>query len=309
MKLIDFTHNYPDEESCKAKFRELREREGIVCPICGCKEHYWKRDKECFECKKCHHRTGLKSGTVMHKSKLPFQYWFFAIHLLTSTKKSFSAKEIQRQLSHKRYQPIWHMLHKLRTCMGTRDGLYKLTSEVELDGAFFSTETPVEEKDKPIKRGRGSQRKTKVIVMTESQIPDKESKNAKPKKVRYIKMIVIPDLKAETITPVAQDSLSSSITVISDDDTSFAQIKDVVKEHKPQVVKPKDIGKVLPWVHIAISNAKRLFLDMYHDIKPEYLQLYLNEFCYKFNRRYYGLSMFDHLLIACISSKNEFRYT
>ncbi len=309
MKLLDFAINYPDEESCKAKFREFREREGIICPVCGCKEHYWKRDKDCFECKKCHHRIGLKSGTVMHKSKLPFRYWFFAMLLLTSTKKSFSAKEIQRQLSHKRYQPIWHMLHKLRICMGNRDGLYKLSNEVELDCAFFSTETPVEEKNKPIKRGRGSQKKTKVMIMAVSKIPDQECKNAKPKKVRYIKMIVIPDLKAKTITPVAQDSLSASATVISDDDTSFVQIKDVVKEHKAQVVESKDIAKVLPWVHIAISNAKRLLLDMYHDVKPEYIQMYLNEFCYKFNRRYLGPVIFDRLLIASVTYKNEFRYT
>jgi len=54
----------------------------------------------------------------MHKSKLPYRYWFLAMHLLTSTKKSFSAKELQRQLGHKRYQPVWHMAHKLRETMG-----------------------------------------------------------------------------------------------------------------------------------------------------------------------------------------------
>jgi hypothetical protein len=48
----------------------------------------------------------LRANTVMHKSKLPFRYWFIAMHLLTSTKKSFSAKELQRQLGHKRYHPV-----------------------------------------------------------------------------------------------------------------------------------------------------------------------------------------------------------
>lgn len=67
-------------------------------------------------------------------------------------------------------------------------------------------------------------------------------------------------------------------------------------------------GLNLPWVHIAISNAKRLFLDIYHDITGRYLQNYLNEFCYKFNRRYFGLNLFDRLLIAAVSYKNHFRY-
>ncbi|MDR0754790.1 MAG: IS1595 family transposase, partial [Prevotellaceae bacterium] len=44
------------------------------------------------------------------------------------------------------------------------------------------------------------------------------------------------------------------------------------------------------------------------DIKPEYLQNYLHEFCYKFNRRYFGEQLFDRLLIAAVSYKNQFMY-
>lgn len=56
-----------------------------------------------------------------------------------------------------------------------------------------------------------------------------------------------------------------------------------------------------------ISNDKRMLLDIYHNIRPEYLQNYLNEFCYKFNRRYFGENLFDRLLIICVSYKNPFR--
>ena len=68
------------------------------------------------------------------------------------------------------------------------------------------------------------------------------------------------------------------------------------------------VGVVLPWVHITISNAKRQLLNTFHDIKPEFLQNYLDEFCYKFNRRYFGEALFGRLLIAVVSYKNEFRY-
>ncbi|GHT01373.1 hypothetical protein AGMMS49525_01910 [Bacteroidia bacterium] len=100
-------------------------------------------------------------------SKLPFRYWFVAFHLLTSTKKSFSAKELQRQLGHKNYDAIWALLHKLRMAMGTRDARYTLSGVLELDEGFFSTETQAEEKQQPLKRGRGSQKKSKVLVMAE----------------------------------------------------------------------------------------------------------------------------------------------
>lgn len=170
MALINFIEQFPDEESCKQKFKEYRDEVGVVCSKCGSKDHYWKRDKEQYECKSCKTRTTLKSGTVMHKSKLPYRYWFIAMHLLTSTKKSFSAKEIQRQLGHKRYHPIWHMVHKLRQNMGKRDGEYILAGRIELDEGYFLTETPSEEKNKAVKRGRGSQKKSKVLVMAESEM-------------------------------------------------------------------------------------------------------------------------------------------
>ncbi len=121
MKLIEFTELYPDEASCRLAFKQYREKEGVTCKKCGNTTHYWKKKREQWECKKCHHRTTLKSGTVMENSKLPFRYWFIAMHLITSTKKTFSAKEIQRQLGHKRYEPIWAMMHKLRLVMGIRD--------------------------------------------------------------------------------------------------------------------------------------------------------------------------------------------
>jgi len=73
----------------------------------------------------------------MENSKLPFQYWFIAMHLITSTKKSISAKEMQRQLGHKRYEPIWAMMHKLRLVMGIRGESYTLSNEVELDEGFL----------------------------------------------------------------------------------------------------------------------------------------------------------------------------
>ena len=308
MNLLNFINKFPDEESCMLKFKSIRESEGVICAKCGSKEHYWKNDKCQFECKKCKRRTTLRSGTVMHGSKLPFRYWFIAMHLLTSTKKSFSALELQRQLGHKRYEPIWKMLHKLREAMGKRDEKYTLSGQIELDEGFFSTEILLDQKDKPLKRGRGSQKKTKVLVMVESKdSDDKKTKRGKPRKVGHLKMQVIDNLESNTITPVVKDKVSKNSYINSDDSTSYNRLKEIVITHKPQVIPKEKIGVALPWVHITISNAKRLFTDIYHDIKPEYLQNYLNEFCYKFNRRYFGESLFDRLLVASVNHKNQFR--
>ena len=94
MKLLDFDKYYSTEKSCIMRFKEMRIQSGVVCPHCGHSEHLWLPTSMHFECKNCHHRQSLRSGTVMHSSKLPFMYWFKAIHLMTSTKKTFSALEI-----------------------------------------------------------------------------------------------------------------------------------------------------------------------------------------------------------------------
>ena len=302
MKLLEFTEHFPDEQSCKEAFKNYRLKQGITCRKCGSTSHYWKSYREQWECKKCGHRTTLKSGTVMHGSKLPFQYWFIAMHLITSTKKSFSAKEIQRQLGHKRYEPIWAMLHKLRRVMGLRDNQYKLEQEIELDEGFFETVSITRDKSEPLKRGRGSQRQTTVLVSIESKDAEDDhnpKKHGKKKKVGYLKMKVIESLKKNEITDQVNASVEKNAKIISDKSTSYVDLhKDFQIESK--VIPKKDLPKVLPWVHTAISNAKRLFLDVHHRIDDDFLQNYLNEFCYKFNRRYFD-DLFDRLMIAAVS--------
>jgi hypothetical protein len=58
-------------------------------------------------------------------------------------------------------------------------------------------------------------------------------------------------------------------------------LKEVVAEHKPQVIEKKQVGKILPWVHIAISNAKRQFLNIYHQMDrwtPRIFRIILTSF-------------------------------
>jgi transposase-like protein len=153
--------------------------------------------------------------------------------------------------------------------------------------------------------------------MVESKpVEGKTTKKGKPRKVGHIKMMVIErsrnmvieDLKSDTITPLVEKNVTDESTIDSDHSTSYVKLDDIVKEHRPQVIPKTKVGKVLPWVHIAISNAKRQLLNAHHCIEPQYLQSYLNEFCYKFNRRHFGEKMFDRAMIAAVSYKNHFRY-
>ena len=304
MKLLYFYKIYPTENSCKKEFKIYREQEGIVCNKCKNTTHYWKKKREQWECKKCSYRTTLKSGTVMHNSKLSFQYWFMAMTFITSTKKSFSAKEIQRQIGHNRYQPIWEMMHKLRSVMGLRDDEYMLNNEVELDEGFFETVDITRDYGKPLKRGRGSEKQTKVLVSTESKRLDSDKflkKYNKETKLGFVKMKVINTLKKEELINKVKQIITEGSTVKTYGSNSYNELKDRYI-HKSVVVEKKESSKLLPWVHTTISNAKKLFLDTHHRIDDDFLQNYINEFCFKLNRRYFKC-IFDRLLVACVSYK------
>ena len=75
--------------------------------------------------------------------------------------------------------------------------------------------------------------------------------------------------------------------------------KDNVTEHE---VFPIVSGEEpLPWVHTIISNAKAFVLGTYHGIGPKHLQVYLDEFCYRFNRRFWEDQLFNRMLAACMN--------
>ena len=307
MKLFEFASKYPDEASFIARLRAIKEKGPHVCPKCGHVHWYWKNDRICYECRNCHYRESLRKGTVMENSRLPYRYRFMAMHLLSATKNTFSAMELQRQLGHKRYQPIWEMLHKLRDVMGKRDGKYTLNGNVEIDEGFFTTEVPENKKDEDTKRGAGSQSKTKVLVMAESEEIENPRNPDKPKKVGHIKMVVIPDLKSKTITPIAGECIDAEASVVSDGTKSHVKFPEMSGEYVGRVIGIDEIGKVLPWVHVAIANAKTMLANIYHGIKPEFLQEYLNGFCYKFNRRYFGERLFDRMPAAATSYTPSFK--
>ena len=142
MNILNFTSVFPDENSCKIHFKNQREKEGVVCKKCGCKNHYWLQNKWQWQCKTCNFRTTLRSGTVMENSNLKVRLWYLAMLFMRYSKKGISAMELQRQLNHKRYDTIWSLMHRIRNAMGNRDALYTLEGMIEFDEAYFEKATP-----------------------------------------------------------------------------------------------------------------------------------------------------------------------
>lgn len=300
MNLFSFTAHFDNEEACRNHFKSQRDKEGVVCRECNHTEHYWIKSIWSYECKNCRSRTSLRSGTIMQSSNLSFLVWYKTIFLLSATKKGFSSKEIQKQLGLKRYEPVWAMVHKLRKAMGNRDAKYTLEDMIEMDEGYFTVEASEIEKSNG-GRGRGAAGKTNVAIMAESVPLEDINTGEKSSQCRYFKAKVLTDHKLENINETVFESLDEKSIVFTDKSTSYVDISDYVELHFTEKSDKQTTKETLRWVHITISNAKRNFLGNYHKIKGKYLQLYLNEFVYKLNRRYFRDRIFDRLVIASIT--------
>jgi len=133
MKLSEFYKYFPDESTCCQILRCIREKEGVICKKCGSVEYYWKEDKKSFECKECKYRTSLKNGTIIENSNLPLKYWLSTIAYLNIIGKKISALELQKEIGHKRYEPIWFMLKKIKNMSEADYFLYKVSDYIQLD--------------------------------------------------------------------------------------------------------------------------------------------------------------------------------
>ena len=302
MNIFSFGIHFTDEKSCRLHFKTQRDKQGVTCHRCQGTDHYWLVNKWSYQCKSCKSRISLRSGTIMQSSKLSFMTWYKTIFLLSTTKKGFSSKEIQRQLGLKRYEPVWAMVHKLRIAMGQRDDRYTLEGMIEMDEGYFTIEAS-KHNHKTQKSGRGSKTKSNVMIMAESTVLEDIDTGKVDRHCRYFKAKVLVDHKTEGTDSTLKQSIENDESIVfTDQSTSYVNISDYVEIHVSEKSNEQTTKETLKWVHIAISNAKRNFAGNYHKIKAKHLQLYLNEFVYKLNRRYFGDKLFDRIVIASITS-------
>ena len=225
--------------------------------------------------------------------------WYLAMAFMSFSKKGISAAELQRQLGHPNYDTVWRLMHRIREAMGKRDELYTLSGEVEFDEGYFEKATS---KHVKLKRGRGSQRQAQVAVMAESTPLENLDTGECSRQCRYFKMKVIDDHSADTVNALVKENFDERSIVFSDKSSSYVDLAQHVETHITEKSDKNTTRTTLQWVHIAISNAKRTLLGIYHKVKGKYLQNYLNEFCYKLNRRYFGEGLFDRLTLAVAKS-------
>ncbi|MCX6922005.1 MAG: IS1595 family transposase [Verrucomicrobia bacterium] len=264
--LMELERRFSDEARCRGYLFALRWPQGFVCPACGGCGAAIRRDL--WRCEQCGRETSVMAGTVFQDSKLPLTIWFRAMWQVTSQKNGISALGLQRVLGLGSYKTAWMLLHKLRRAM-VRPGRERLRGEVEVDEAYWGG------KESGV-RGRQTEDKALIAVAAEA---DGES-------IGRIRLRHIPNTDRATLHGFIQQSIEPGSTVVTDGLQAYRELDGYVHDRQIQKHQPTDAEHLLPRVHRVISLLKRWLLGTHQGgIAHEYLEDYLNEFTFRFNRR------------------------
>jgi len=283
LSLYDFLTQFPSEEDCFQYLVKKRWPDGFCCPRCGNNAAYFIEKHRRFQCTACRRQTSLTAGTVFHRMRQPLLTLFWAVYLIATSKKGISAMELKRKLGIKSYQTAWLLLHKIRSAMASSQ-VFPLTGDAEADETFIGGR-------RPGKRGRGAEGKTPVAVVVET--------NGKTMGRAYLE--TIDAATTENLTSFLSRNLSPGVKVTTDGFLAYRFLS-ANFQHVPRVRSNSSDDDTLPKVHILIANLKMWLRGTYNCLPSKHLQHYLDEFVFRFNRRWQLESIFDKLLVRCIAT-------
>jgi transposase-like protein len=283
MTMLEFMKRFGTEEACQAYLYEKRWPAGFVCPKCGAQgEPFQITSRKLYQGKQCNHQTSVTAGTVMDKSRTPLQKWFLAIYLMSKDKRGCSAMQLKRELQIA-YDTAWTISHKIRKAMGDRDENYLLSGIVEMDEGFFGAPSEGEGK-----RGRGTDKTPVVIGLS--------LVNGQP---GFVKAQVLPAVNGDSIAAFAEKNIEKGTSVSSDSYRIYRKLEEKGYIHTPENFDPNENPEHLKWLHIIISNLKIFLNGTYHGIGSRHMQPFLDEYCFRFNRRFWQDQLFSRTLSAC----------
>ena len=297
--LPQFQRLFPDDAACANYLERIRWAGGFTCRHCNeaAEPFRFAARPGVLRCRKCRKDTALTAGTVMERAHTPMSAWFWAAYLVASHTAGMSATQFQRQLGLNRYETAFQILHKLRAGMvrPDRDRIGRPGEHVEVDETWVGGATRG--------KGRGTHDQTLVVAAVEvrNREPKPGAKGTPRRGGRYagrLRMEVAPNRSKLALTSFVQSAVMPGTMVITDAAPSYARLTGIGYDHLPVVEgnNPDVAEEYLPIVHLVFSNLKAWLKGCHHGVSPQHLQAYLNEFTFRFNRRFYPFNAFRSLL-------------
>lgn len=278
--LKEFQARFGDEAACRAYLAACRWPEGYRCGRCEHPEAFDLARRGLWQCKSCGYQTSVTAGTVLHRTRMPLTLWFWAAYLVTTHTPGLSALQLQRQLDIDAYETAWAMLHKLRRAM-VRPAREALKEKVEVDEAYIGGP------EAGLKGGR--QLVDKVLVVGAVEVRGKGSGR--------VRLQVVPDASAPSLMGFVAGNVERDAIVLTDGWGGYAPLRGMGYRHRPKTQgAPERAAKILPRVHRVFGNLQTWLRGTHHGVGNQHLQVYLDEFTFRFNRRRTPMAAFQTLL-------------
>jgi len=297
MNILDFQKMFSDEAVCLKYLERMRWPKGFICSKCATVGEPFRIPKRLrvLKCRACHYETSITAGTVMHRSKTNILVWFWAAHLVSTQTPGISAIELQKKIGIARYETAFQMLHKLRSAMisPNRD---KIGSEwpLELDIVYIGGKT---------KSGiSGKTNQVPVIIAVElrqQEIRDPTTNKIKRRALAgRIRLQKLPNKTAIGVNLFAQNCIAPGASIVSDDGSEFSSLIKLGYNHQavPMRGDKTKMDSTLPMISVVTANLKTWIDGTFHGVTKKHLQAYLDEFMFRFNRRFYRAVSFRSLL-------------
>jgi transposase-like protein len=224
------------------------------------------------------------AGTIFEHSSTSLRLWYYAMYLMASTRCGISAKQIQRETG-VTYKTAWRMFRQIRSLLSESD--MQLEGEaVEVDEAYFGGKRK-SGGGRRLRTDKGEQYKTVVVGVAE-------------RKGRVIAKTV-PDSKSGTLLETVREFVLPKSTVFTDEYICYDGITRMKEGYQHKRINHSSKVYVMGDVHTNTiegfwSLVKRGIGGVYHQVSQKYLQSYLNEYSFRYNRRDQGNLIFNAFL-------------
>jgi transposase len=299
--LMEFLRDFPDDAACLDwLWRQRFSVDGshAECPSCDRERKFHKvHDRPAWDCDSCGHHTHPTAGTIFHKSSTSLHLWFYAMHLMTSTRCGISAKQMERELGCN-YKTAARMMRLIRSeLMAQTDG--PLSGEVEVDETAWG--------GRP--RGGDIERymipsdwnRQKASKRWAADPANKATVMAMVERGGRVRAEVVPSRQGPTLQRNVVKYVLPSSTIFTDELRSYIGLDRMFAGHYR--IRHKSHVYVSGNVHTQtiegfFSLVKSGIRGTYHSVSRKWLQSYLNEYVWRYNTRQDERSQFETLLLC-----------
>jgi predicted RNA-binding Zn-ribbon protein involved in translation (DUF1610 family)/transposase-like protein len=283
--LLEFQRDFPDDAACVRYLAGLRWPTGFVCPACGATRAYELLNRRLWQCAACRQQTSLTAGTVLHGTRLPLITWFWAMYLAATLNTGISARQLRKQLGLRRYETAWMLLQKIRRAM-VNPQRERLSGEVEVSTTWVGGTHEGPDRGRTI-----ADRNARLVAIAVEHHGHSLGR---------LRMEVIRDSSGATLTDFVLRNVAPGSTLHGEIWAGYNRLIASGYRHQPRSERAlKKAGQevnVVPGVHRVVSNLKTWLRGTHRGVGADHLERYLEEFVFRFNRRFYPMAAFDTLL-------------